>query len=356
MRFFRNIANITMDLDDVERIDLNALGGADNLVVNDVSGTDLQQIDTDLSVPADSGTEDGAADNIVVNATDGNDVVVVAGSAGTMQVVGLSATRDGHRRQPDQRPGHGRGARWRRRRRRLRRGRRARRCVSIDGRDGDDVLIGGNGDDTLLGGVGDDVLIGGPGVDTLDGGAGDNVLIDGENIVAGRVEGDQWLSEHADEVNGETVLERNGKQYLVPEADLDVEAPAAVAPSPEAPESEAPAPTEAPVEEPAVTTPAPPVEEAAPAEATSALPEAAPEPEPAPAPAPAPTELATAATTPRPSRRPDTACGARSSSLGDRAPHHAAWGPTVMCGTPRCDHDVLVRVALPAPRLDEPLP
>ena len=38
--------------------------------------------------------------------------------------------------------------------------------LTIDGGDGDDVLIGGAGDDTLLGGAGDDVLIG------LDAGAG----------------------------------------------------------------------------------------------------------------------------------------------------------------------------------------
>ena len=31
VRFFRNLGNIVMDLDDVEAIDLNALGGADNL-------------------------------------------------------------------------------------------------------------------------------------------------------------------------------------------------------------------------------------------------------------------------------------------------------------------------------------
>ena len=41
MRFFRNLGNIVMDLDDVEAIDLNALAGADHLVVNDLSGTDL---------------------------------------------------------------------------------------------------------------------------------------------------------------------------------------------------------------------------------------------------------------------------------------------------------------------------
>ena len=50
--------------------------------------------------------------------------------------------------------------------------------LTLDGGDGDDVLLGGAGDDTLLGGAGDDVLIGGPGNDTLDGGPGNNVVID----------------------------------------------------------------------------------------------------------------------------------------------------------------------------------
>src|SRR5262245_29703306 len=36
VRFTRDIGTIVMDLDDVERIDLNALGGADTLTVNDV--------------------------------------------------------------------------------------------------------------------------------------------------------------------------------------------------------------------------------------------------------------------------------------------------------------------------------
>ncbi len=39
--FFRNIATVTMDLDDVESIDFRALGGADNIVVGDLSGTDV---------------------------------------------------------------------------------------------------------------------------------------------------------------------------------------------------------------------------------------------------------------------------------------------------------------------------
>ena len=50
--------------------------------------------------------------------------------------------------------------------------------LTLDGGDGDDVLIGGAGDDVLVGGSGDDVLIGGPGNDTNDGGAGTNTVLD----------------------------------------------------------------------------------------------------------------------------------------------------------------------------------
>ena len=49
--------------------------------------------------------------------------------------------------------------------------------LTIDGGNGNDVLIGGSGDDVLTGGAGDDVLIGGPGQDALDGGTGNNTLI-----------------------------------------------------------------------------------------------------------------------------------------------------------------------------------
>ena len=41
--FTRNLGNIVMDLNDVETIDLNALGGADTLTVNDLSGTDVTE-------------------------------------------------------------------------------------------------------------------------------------------------------------------------------------------------------------------------------------------------------------------------------------------------------------------------
>ena len=42
VRFTRNVANITMDLGTLERVNVRALGGADNVTVNDLAGTDRQ--------------------------------------------------------------------------------------------------------------------------------------------------------------------------------------------------------------------------------------------------------------------------------------------------------------------------
>ena len=170
VRFVRNVANIVMDLDNVERIDLFALGGADALTVNDLSGTDLDVVNADL------GAQDGQPDSVAVNGTNGDDVATVIGGPTGAQVLGLrtqvriddaEAALDrltvGARAGDDvvdaSRVGSGAIA------------------LTLDGFDGNDVLIGGAGNDTLLGGAGDDVLRGGPGLDTLDGGPGNNILI-----------------------------------------------------------------------------------------------------------------------------------------------------------------------------------
>ena len=56
VRFFRNLGNIIMDLDDVERIDLAALGGIDTVRVHDMSGTDLTTLNGNLEGAPASGT------------------------------------------------------------------------------------------------------------------------------------------------------------------------------------------------------------------------------------------------------------------------------------------------------------
>ena len=60
VRFTRDVANIVMDLNDVETVDVKSLGGADLLTVNDLSGTDVTNVADNV------GGNDGAADNVVV--------------------------------------------------------------------------------------------------------------------------------------------------------------------------------------------------------------------------------------------------------------------------------------------------
>jgi Ca2+-binding RTX toxin-like protein len=174
VRLSRNVANVTMDLSEVEGVDLNALGGADVITINDLTGTHLTEIN--LNLAAFNGGGDGQPDTVFVNGTNGDDVVVVSGDASGTSVVGLAARVNiaGAEASNDRlvinalagddvveasglsATGIG---------------------LTADGGEGDDVLIGGGGNDTLLGGAGDDVLLGGPGVDVLDGGPGDNILI-----------------------------------------------------------------------------------------------------------------------------------------------------------------------------------
>ena len=171
--FTRDIANVVMDLNDVEEIDFNALGGADTIVIGDLSGTDLTEINLNLADA--NGLGDGQVDTVIINATNGDDIVLVAGDNGGISVLGLAAqvnltgfeigidkliinTLGGD----DVVEASGLNTAI---------------VFEANGGDGNDVLVGGNFADILRGGLGDDVLIGGLGLDILDGGAGTNVVI-----------------------------------------------------------------------------------------------------------------------------------------------------------------------------------
>src|SRR5262249_56952042 len=90
-RLTRDIGNITMDLNGVERIQLNALGGADSITVNDLTGTDVKQVAIDLAGTPGSGQGDGAADSVTVNGTAGDDRITVASSSASGVVNGMEA-------------------------------------------------------------------------------------------------------------------------------------------------------------------------------------------------------------------------------------------------------------------------
>jgi hypothetical protein len=91
LKFFRTQGAITMDTAGVERVDFNALGGADLVTVNDLTGTDVDAVNIELAGALGGTTGDGAADNVVVNATNGVDTIFVEGDADSLKVSGLAA-------------------------------------------------------------------------------------------------------------------------------------------------------------------------------------------------------------------------------------------------------------------------
>jgi Ca2+-binding RTX toxin-like protein len=176
----RDVAAITMDLHGVENITFDARGGADNITIGDMTGTDVKQIDIDLAAVPGNPAPDGAADTVVINGTAGDDVISVSLQNGSLVIDGLASrvvidhfdftdTIQINGRGGDDvitASGVGLGGPQ----------------LVFNGGDGADVLIGSAGNDTLLGGNGDDVLIGGGGQDVLDGGPGGNVVI--QSIIA----------------------------------------------------------------------------------------------------------------------------------------------------------------------------
>ncbi len=90
LTFFRVQGNVTMDTDGVEIVDDNALGGADTVTVNDLTGTDVTQTNLDLAGTFGGGAGDGAGDNVVVNGTNGDDNINVTGNGSGADVSGLA--------------------------------------------------------------------------------------------------------------------------------------------------------------------------------------------------------------------------------------------------------------------------
>jgi Ca2+-binding RTX toxin-like protein len=173
----RDVGGVTMNLDNIETIDVNALGGADTITVDDMSKTDVKHVAIDLSATPGSGVGDGQADTVVINATNGADNITITEDNGVVTVSGLATdvTISGFEAANDRIVINGLGgddvitaA-----------GLPANILLTENGGDGNDVLIGGTGNDTLSGGAGDDILIGGGGQDILDGGTGNNTVIPG---------------------------------------------------------------------------------------------------------------------------------------------------------------------------------
>ena len=97
--FTRDAGNITMDLTSVEKVTLNALGGADNIHINDPSGSGVTEFDINLGL---IGAGDGASDTIFLNEDDQvqvvnngqGDITLLGVSGATIHITGFEAAND----------------------------------------------------------------------------------------------------------------------------------------------------------------------------------------------------------------------------------------------------------------------
>jgi Ca2+-binding RTX toxin-like protein len=218
--FHRDAANISMDLNSVERIDFAALGGVDNVVIHDLSGTGVKQVNVDLAGTPGGSTGDGQQDQVTGVGTAGNDAITVSQSGSAVTVNGLAAQLSVDHADAGL------------------------DSLTIEGGAGDDtidasglpaasiglVLNGGDGNDVLRGGAGNDVLNGGDGRNVLSGGGGSDIFVHGQvtiedfqagaggdkidlHGVAGATDFASVLT-HAQEVGGNAVLDFGAGEHM----------------------------------------------------------------------------------------------------------------------------------------------
>ncbi|WP_052120525.1 calcium-binding protein [Inquilinus limosus] len=155
--FVRDIGSVTLDLNDVERIQLKTLAGADTVAVRDLTGTDITRVGVDLA-GTDPAAGDRAADTVTVDGTAGDDVVTLVASTAVVAVNGLPASVSIQ---------HADAALDR---------------LTIQAQAGNDVidasaLPAGRIGLTVLGGLGADVVFGSAGADIVRGGDGDDTAL-----------------------------------------------------------------------------------------------------------------------------------------------------------------------------------
>lgn len=157
VRLARDAGSISIDSTAVEKIELNAQGGSDTIVVGDLTGTTAQEIAIDLA-------GDGQLDTVTAEGTAGDDFVTILPFGG-VAILGLPAfTTIAGADAADR--------------------------LVVDGGDGDDrieagsvpgtmklTIDAGNGDDTITGSDGDDTLLAGDGDDFVDGDRGNDLAL-----------------------------------------------------------------------------------------------------------------------------------------------------------------------------------
>jgi hypothetical protein len=89
VRLTRDIGQVTMDFDGIERLGVRTLGGVDQITVNDLTGTELKDVGVNLA--SFDGTGDATSDTVTVNCTARADKVAVTRSGSQVLTTGLAA-------------------------------------------------------------------------------------------------------------------------------------------------------------------------------------------------------------------------------------------------------------------------
>jgi Ca2+-binding RTX toxin-like protein len=89
LRLTRDVANVVMDANDFQTVNVQALGGADNVTIDPLDGTGVTQVNVDLA--GSGGVGDGAADTVTINATAVPGVIDITAVGGVVQINGLAA-------------------------------------------------------------------------------------------------------------------------------------------------------------------------------------------------------------------------------------------------------------------------
>ena len=191
--FFRDVASVTMDMNDVEQITLNAGAGTDAIVVNDLSGTDIDTLILNLAGTIGGSTADAQIDQITLFGDSGNEFIDLLGITGTVSVLGMPAFVSLNQLDfTDRLTVNGGGGNDTINASQLSSGIIE---LTIDGGLGDDTIQGTAGNDTLLGGDGNDIVDGNQGLDTAFLGAGNDRFNwnpgDASDIVEGQAGADE---------------------------------------------------------------------------------------------------------------------------------------------------------------------
>jgi Ca2+-binding RTX toxin-like protein len=86
VRLFRNVGAVTMDVNGIEQVQLQARGGIDDVTVNDLVATDVRSVTVDLDSLPGAGIGDGQVDTVRVNGTDDVDKFALKPTATGVQV------------------------------------------------------------------------------------------------------------------------------------------------------------------------------------------------------------------------------------------------------------------------------